>query len=301
MPSTRCSPSASRRTPSCRRSSSRHERGEQLPGGGGDVLGAADRLGPADADRERAPARAGARTPPRPGRAAGRAGSAASAPKRVSRAARGRAASWPTRRRPSRRRASSRSASSRRAAAGSSMQRLGLGRQEAAGAEPGPGPGGGEPAGHGQAAGQPQPFQAPVEIGHQRALAAEQMAAAGEVDGEPVGAVDHHPRAVAGAPQAQGRRAPSASATGSACAHQQLRADRPRVGQRQARLEPERPGRGADGRQPRHAALGRDQGQGHVLGRERPARAPRLEPHALERPFGQPERKIAPAHHPSPS
>ena len=49
--------------------------GEQPQGGGGDVLGAADRLGPADPGRERASAPAGARTPPRHGPGAGRGGS----------------------------------------------------------------------------------------------------------------------------------------------------------------------------------------------------------------------------------
>ena len=282
MPSTRCSPSASRRTPSCRRSSSRHRAWRaaagwrrRCPRCGRSAR--ASRSGP-----RTAPARARATNASSPlARAAGRGGRAASAPKRVRRVERGRAASWPTRRRPSRRRACEQVGVQPQGRRRQRQHASRLGRQEAAGTEPGPGPGGGEPAGHGQAAGQAQPFQAPVEIGHQRALAAEQMAAAGEVDGEPVRAVDHDPRAVAAAPEAQRGRAPSASASGSAVAHEQLRADRPRVGQRQPRLGPECSCRGADGGQPRHAPVRVRPAPGACLGRrERPAGAARLQPHA---------------------
>ena len=75
-----------------------------------------------------------------------------------------------------------------------------LGRQLTTGTELGPGPGQRQPVRHGQPMGQAQPVEAPAQIGEQRALAAEQVAAAGEVDRQPVDAVDHHPRAVAAAP-----------------------------------------------------------------------------------------------------
>ena len=186
-------------------------------------------------------------------------------PKRVSRAERGRAASWPTRRRPSRRRAGEQVGVQPQGGGREVRQRLsGLGRQQAAGAEPGPGPGGGEPPGHGEPAGQAELLQAAVEVGHERALAAEQMAAAGKVDGEPVHAVDHDARAVAGAPQAE-RGQLRGIGRGLGLAHQEFGAGRARIGQRHARHQAECLGGRPDRRQPRHAAHGRDQRQGRGL------------------------------------
>ena len=227
LASTRCSPSAEPPHAQLRPLQLAAQGGEQAQGGGGDVLGCGRSARASRSGRRTraAPASGTNASSPWPRSRSSRVGSAG--PKRVSRAARGRAASWPMRRKPSRRRACSSSGlqpQGRRRQIQHGLWRVG--GQKAARAEPGPGPGRGQPAGHGQPVGQAQPVEAPAQIRQQRALAAEQMAAAGEVDGEPIGAVDHHPRAVAGAPQAQRARA---------------RRHRPRA---------RRPGRAAPGRSP---------------------------------------------------
>ena len=78
-----------------------------------------------------------------------------------------------------------------------------IGGQEAAGTESGPGPGQRQSTGHGQPVAQTKPIETLPQIREQGTLAAEQVAAASDVDGQPIGAIDHHPRAVAAAPQAQ--------------------------------------------------------------------------------------------------
>ena len=124
------------------------------------------------------------------------------------------------------------------------------GGQEAAGLEPRPGPGHRWAARPRQPPGQAQAVEAAVEVGHERALATEQMAAAGEVDGEPVGAVDHDARAVAGAPQAERRQL---LGVGRGLASRTRGPGRPRrIGQRQPRRQAEGADHGSDRRQPRH-------------------------------------------------
>ena len=139
-------------------------RGQQTRGGGGDVLAAPDRLRPADADRE-GRGLAQPRTPPLAQSRSSRIGEQAEAGEL--KAERGRAASWPTRRRPNRCRAWRRSGSSRSAAAGRSRsvpsRRAGSRRPRTA---PRPRP---PPAARPrQPPGQAQAVEAAVEVGHER-------------------------------------------------------------------------------------------------------------------------------------
>ena len=132
---------------------------------------------------------------------------------------------------------------------------LALGGEDAGRAEAGPGPGPAHPPGDRGPDGEALAGESPLHGREQARLAAEKMRAAGDVEHDPVGAVDGEARAPAPAPQAQ-RPQRFFVIFGLGLMDQERRQRGSGVGQRQSRPQPGLPCRPGQGGEPRHAMIG---------------------------------------------